>query len=164
MKHYLSRLNRILPQLRWMAGYSHRYRWVVFWHILLGLLGTAMGLAASVVGKNIIDTVTGYQTGAVVTIALWYVSLQLIEILLSATTGYINERMHIKVSQQLRGEIFDSIIHARWQEISQYHSGDLLAAKELSLMYLTIFVLLYITGPGRYSIDGIFKRMYFASK
>ena len=44
------------------------------------------------------------------------------------------------------------------------HSGDLLAVKELSLMYLTIFVLLYITGPGRYSIDGIFKRMYFASK
>ena len=127
MKRYLSKLSRILPQLRWMAGYSHRYRWVVFWHILLGLLGTAMGLAASVVGKNIIDAVTGQQTGAIVTIALWYVSLQLVEILLSAVTSYINERMHIKVSQQLRGEIFDSIIHARWQEISQYHSGDLLA-------------------------------------
>ena len=40
------------------------------------------------------------------------------------------------------------------------HSGDPLATKELSLMYLTIFVLLYITGPGRYSIDGILKRMY----
>ena len=127
MKRYLSKLSRILPQLRWMAGYSHRYRWVVFWHILLGLLGTAMGLAASVVGKNIIDAVTGQQTGAIVTIALWYVSLQLVEILLSAVTSYINERMRIKVSQQLRGEVFDSIIHARWQEISQYHSGDLLA-------------------------------------
>ena len=127
MKRYLSKLSRILPQLRWMAGYSHRYRWVVFWHILLGLLGTAMGLAASVVGKNIIDAVTGQRTGAIVTIALWYVSLQLVEILLSAVTGYISERMHIQVSQQLRGEIFDSIIHARWQEISQYHSGDLLA-------------------------------------
>ena len=78
MKRYLSKLNGILPQLRWMAGHSRRYRWVVFWHILLGLLGTAMGLAASVAGKNIIDAVTGYQTGAVVTIALWYVSLQLI--------------------------------------------------------------------------------------
>ena len=106
MKRYLSRLNRILPQLRWMAGYSHRYRWVVFWHILLGLLGTAIGLAASVVGKTIIDTVTGYQTGEAVTIALWYVSLQLIKILLSAVTSYINERIHIRVSQQLRGEIF----------------------------------------------------------
>ena len=40
------------------------------------------------------------------------------------------------------------------------HAGDPLATKELSLMYLTIFVLLYITGPGRYSIDGILKRMY----
>ena len=126
MKRYLSKLNRILPQLRWMAGYSRRYGWVVVWHILLGLLGTAMGLAASVVGKNIIDTVTGYQTGAVLTIAVWYVGFQLSKILLDAVTGYMTERMHIKVSQHLRGEIFDSIIHARWQEISEYHSGDLL--------------------------------------
>ena len=44
------------------------------------------------------------------------------------------------------------------------HSGDLLAAKELSLMYLTIFVLLYITGPGKYSIDGILKKMYLGAK
>lgn len=40
------------------------------------------------------------------------------------------------------------------------HASDPLATKELSLMYLTIFVLLYITGPGRYSIDGILKRIY----
>lgn len=40
------------------------------------------------------------------------------------------------------------------------HAGDPLATKELSLMYLTIFILLYITGPGRYSIDSILKRIY----
>ena len=40
------------------------------------------------------------------------------------------------------------------------HAGDPFAAKELSLMYLTIFVLMYITGPGRYSIDGILKSIY----
>lgn len=40
------------------------------------------------------------------------------------------------------------------------HAGDTLAAKELSLMYLTIFALLFITGPGRYSVDGILKRIY----
>ena len=44
------------------------------------------------------------------------------------------------------------------------HSGDLLAAKELSLMYLTIFILLYIIGPGKDSIDGILKRMYLGAK
>lgn len=40
------------------------------------------------------------------------------------------------------------------------HAGDLLTEKELSLMYLTLFVLLCITGPGKYSIDGVIKRIY----
>ncbi|MBR5594125.1 MAG: DoxX family protein [Bacteroidaceae bacterium] len=38
------------------------------------------------------------------------------------------------------------------------HAGDPLATKELSFIYLTVFVLLYITGPGRYSVDGFLKR------
>ena len=39
------------------------------------------------------------------------------------------------------------------------HSGDTLAAKEPSLMFLTIFTLLYITGSGKYSIDSILKKI-----
>jgi uncharacterized membrane protein YphA (DoxX/SURF4 family) len=41
------------------------------------------------------------------------------------------------------------------------HANDTLAIKEPSLMYLTIFVLLYITGPGKCSIDAILKRIYY---
>ena len=44
------------------------------------------------------------------------------------------------------------------------HAGDPLAVKEPSLMYLTIFALLYITGPGKYSIDAILKRIYLDTK
>lgn len=43
------------------------------------------------------------------------------------------------------------------------HAGDPLDVKELSLMYLAIFALLFITGPGRFSIDGILKRVFFNS-
>ena len=44
------------------------------------------------------------------------------------------------------------------------HAGDPLTVKEPSLMYLTIFVLLYITGPGKYSIDRILKSIYLDTK
>ena len=44
------------------------------------------------------------------------------------------------------------------------HANDPLAVKEPSLMYLTIFALLYITGPGKYSIDGILKRIHLDTK
>lgn len=35
------------------------------------------------------------------------------------------------------------------------HGGDVFAAKELSFVYLIVFVILYITGPGKYSFDAI---------
>ena len=44
------------------------------------------------------------------------------------------------------------------------HAGDPLDVKELSLMYLAIFALLYITGPGKFSVDGILKRIYLGRK
>ena len=39
------------------------------------------------------------------------------------------------------------------------HANDPLAVKEPTLMYLTIFVLMYFSGPGRFSIDEILRRI-----
>ena len=39
------------------------------------------------------------------------------------------------------------------------HAGDPLAIKELALMYLTIFVLMFFSGPGRFSVDEILRRI-----
>lgn len=35
------------------------------------------------------------------------------------------------------------------------HAGDPFARKETALMYLVIFVVLFITGPGKYSLDRV---------
>lgn len=35
------------------------------------------------------------------------------------------------------------------------HSGDVFTTKELSFVYLVVFVILYITGAGKYSFDAI---------
>ena len=39
------------------------------------------------------------------------------------------------------------------------HSGDPFAVKELALVYLIAFIILYITGPGGYAIDSWFSRL-----
>ncbi len=38
------------------------------------------------------------------------------------------------------------------------HSADPMSTKELALIYLVSFVLMYIAGPGRYSVDYMFCR------
>lgn len=37
------------------------------------------------------------------------------------------------------------------------HASDPFAVKELALMYLTIFILMFISGPGKYSMDALLK-------
>ncbi len=39
------------------------------------------------------------------------------------------------------------------------HYGDPFAAKEPALVYLIIFIILYITGPGSYALDNWFARL-----
>ena len=39
------------------------------------------------------------------------------------------------------------------------HAGDPLATKELALMYLTVFVLMFFSGPGRISVDEILRQI-----
>lgn len=117
---------QILQELRWVSGYSRRYLWAIGWYILLGILGTGITLAASVVSKDIIDIVTGHQTGYVVQAAVIYVVMQLTTIGMKAASSRISAKVQLRVSQELRAEVFRKIMRAQWEPLSEYHSGDLL--------------------------------------
>ena len=45
------------------------------------------------------------------------------------------------------------LIFAMCVAILVYNAGQSFAAKELALLYLTFYIVLFIIGPGRYSID-----------
>ena len=50
------------------------------------------------------------------------------------------------------------MIFAMFIALFVIHSGDPLAARELAIIYLTIFIIMYILGPGKFSVDAaIFK-------
>ena len=44
------------------------------------------------------------------------------------------------------------------------HGGDPFAVKELAFVYLVIFVLMLIAGPGKFAIDSIFAKMLAKNK
>lgn len=116
----------ILQELRWISGYGRKYLWAIGWYIFLGVLGTALGLTASVISKDVIDIVTGHQTGYVVWAAVAFVSMQLVKILLSVVAGRISAKVQLRVSQEIRADVFRKIMLAQWEPLSGYHSGDLI--------------------------------------
>ena len=117
---------KIVAELRWIAGYARHYTWQMVWYVVIGLVGMAMGLAASVLGKNLIDTVTGQRMGQIPWIVTAYVLLQLSGIGFSALNSYISTRVRLRVGQHIRRDVFTKILNAQWEPLSAFHSGDLL--------------------------------------
>ena len=44
------------------------------------------------------------------------------------------------------------------------HGNDPFAVKELAFIYLVVFVLMYITGPGKFSIDHVISSALYKKK
>ena len=85
-----------------------------------------MSLGASVISKKIIDAVTGFDAGGLVPAAIFYVLMQLLRIGSNAWTGRISARIEVKTDQEIRADVYDKIMQADWEAMSNYHSGDLL--------------------------------------
>ena len=119
-------LREMIRELHWIYQYGLKYKGSILWYMFLGMFGIATGLAGSVMSKYIIDAVTGYDSGRLVPIAIAYVSLQIFTIGCRAWSSLLSEQIDIKVDQEIRADVYDKIMDADWEALSQYHSGDLL--------------------------------------
>lgn len=119
-------LREMIRELHWIYQYGLKYKGSILWYICLGVFGIATGLAGSVMSKYIIDAVTGYDSAGLASMAVAYVCLQLFTIGSRAWSSMISEKIVIKVDQEIRADVYDKIMDADWEALSQYHSGDLL--------------------------------------
>ena len=120
------KLRQVLSELAWIYGYGTRSGSAVTCYYFFGFVVTVMSLWACFHCKNFVDVVTGFHTGALAPAAVFYVSMQLARIGINAWTGRISAKIEVKVDQEIRAEVYDKIMEADWQAMSQYHSGDLL--------------------------------------
>lgn len=113
-------------EMKWIYHYSLQYKAAIVWYIFLGVFGTVMGLGSSIVSKYIIDAVTGFNHQTILPAAIGYLSMQIFQIVSNACTTRISAKIQVKVTQEIRADIFYKVMTADWEEMSIYHSGDLL--------------------------------------
>ena len=120
------KLKELFEELCWIYTYGLKYKKNVFWYIGLGITGTIMGLTGSVISKHIIDAVTRYDSNGLMLIIVVYAFLQLFMIGMRAMSSKVSAQIEIKVDQEIRADIYNKIMEADWEAMSQFHSGDLL--------------------------------------
>ena len=119
-------LKELLREYLFISRYSLRYKGAVAWYLFVGILGTAVSLAASILSKYIIDAVTGFNTRGIVVALVFFVVMQLSQILMQAISSRISTKVSIHVNQQITAQVYDKLLITDWEALSAYHSGDLL--------------------------------------
>ncbi len=113
-------------QTKWIYSYARHYWLAMIFYTVLGLVGTGLGLGSSVVSKNMVDIITGRETGELVQTFCVMVGLAVGNIFISQVTSYASNWISMKVDAEIKADVFAKILETDWESLTNYHTGDLL--------------------------------------
>ena len=120
------RLSEMLRQTKWIYCYAKHYWPAIIFYTLLGFSGTLLGLFTSWQSKNLVDIITGHQTGALVMTFSIIIGTSIVSLVINLITDYVSSKISMKVDAEIKQDIFEKIIVTYWESLTSYHTGDLL--------------------------------------
>ena len=131
VKHYIQRikegrLKQLIAELLWMYAYVRRYWLLIAVYILLGASGSLLGLGTSVVSKDLVDAITGINSLEIVRVAGTYVGVGVAQIFINAVKSRMSLKVRLKVTNEIRADIYEQVLRTNWESLAKYRSGDLL--------------------------------------
>lgn len=119
-------LQEMWEEAKWMWQYINRYKFAVFFYLILGVFSTLMGLGGSVLSKYLIDAVTGMDRNNIGIIVAGIIVMAIGGIVINAINSRISTKISIKVNNEIRQEAYNKVMTSDWLSMTNFHSGDIL--------------------------------------
>lgn len=120
------RLKEKLLQINWIYGYARQHIWYIVLYTLLGLSGTIFSLISGLVSRDLVDIITGHNTGALLSTFATMIGIALGSNIIGQVSSYLSTKINLKIDNHIKAQIFDDILITDWEALTGYHSGDLL--------------------------------------
>ena len=111
---------------KWIFSFSARYKGIILFYTLVGLLGSSLSLVSAWLSRLLINIVVGQEREKLGLLIGLMLGSTVCNLLLGSVSSRINTKISIYVNNDIQSHIFEHILDARWKELSQYPSGDLL--------------------------------------
>ncbi len=119
-------LREIFDDWRWIFSYSARFKGAIALFILLGILSSTLGLAASVAGKFLVDVVVGHKTDKLWLAAAAMAACAFASLLLTSLSNRLSARTGVNITNAIRKDVYDHVMNAGWESLNDYPNGDIL--------------------------------------
>ena len=120
------RLKEMYIQVRWVYQYGKHYWKAMIFYTALGMVGTLVSIFSSMISKDLIDIITGHETGALVQTFAIMIGLNLGTTFMNQISSYASNWISMKVDAEIKSDIFSKILVTDWESLTNYHTGDLL--------------------------------------
>lgn len=120
-------LRDISRETYWIYHHTRSYRKAILLYTLLGLASTLLSIFSSVLSKNLINAIIAQQGWHVLQAGIAVVLLAASGILLNAFVSRYSTKINLRISIDLRKEVYGVFMNTDWPSLQQYHSGDLLS-------------------------------------
>lgn len=120
------RLQEMWRQTLWIYQYARHYWLVMIFYTLLGMFGAAVGLVSSMVSRDLVDIITGHESGEVIKTFAMMIGLNIGTTFISQISDYASSYLSMKVDAEIKADIFSKILVTDWESLTNYHTGDLL--------------------------------------
>ena len=118
-------LRKMWAQSKWILQYGRRYWKAMVLYTLLGIAGSGVSLISSLISKDLVDIITGHQTGKLLATFAAMIGFSLANILVSQASGYASTFINLKVDSEIKNDIFAKMLVTNWESLTAYHTGDL---------------------------------------
>lgn len=111
--------------MKWLAQYTKPYMLKIGIIMFLGITSSLIGVAMSLVMKQVIDKAQARSSGVFSVIILYFaliLIMQAVDVITSLMSTMVNERFSFGIRKQL----YEKIIKSHWMEVQKYHTGDLM--------------------------------------
>ncbi|MBQ8184043.1 MAG: ABC transporter ATP-binding protein [Clostridia bacterium] len=113
---------------KWLLKYVLRYKKEVLLYVVIGVFGIAMGLGSSVASKYLIDAVINplKDSNTIAVSAAMVIGMAVLQIFVNSATTRLGTVVGTRINNEIRSNIYETIVFSHWEEINKYHSGDLI--------------------------------------
>ncbi len=118
-------LKKMWVQTLWIGQYAKRYWKAMILYTVLGLTGTVVSLISSMISRDLVDIITGHETGKLISTFAAMIGFSIGNILVSQASGYASTFINLKVDTEIKNDIFAKMLVTDWESLTDYHTGDL---------------------------------------
>lgn len=118
-------LKKVWKDWLWIWSFSRRHWGAVVLYTLCGILSSALGLAAGVLGKYMIDAIILLDMDRLLPYCGLTVVSAALGVAFQSLTSRFSAKLSIRMHNDVQAVVFDSVLQSDWMALSRFASGDL---------------------------------------